>query len=83
MLQLLHLDVSKVDQVLCMGCVWEAAGSVDDVRDSVGDVQGGADHYLYAPSQSRRARSSFASCAGSVRTLASGSDVRTLASLKK
>jgi hypothetical protein len=33
MLQLLHLDVSKVDRVLHMGCTWEAV-------DSVGDVQG-------------------------------------------
>jgi hypothetical protein len=26
MLQLLHLDVSKIDWVLHMGCAWEAAG---------------------------------------------------------
>ena len=83
MLQLLHLDVLKVDRVLHMGCAWKAAGSADDVRDGVGDVQGGADHYWYTPSQSRRARSSFAPCAGSVRTLVPGSDVPALASLKK
>jgi hypothetical protein len=28
MLQLLHLDVSKVDQVLHMGCAWKATGGV-------------------------------------------------------
>jgi hypothetical protein len=26
MLQVLHLDISKVDQVLHMGCVWEMGG---------------------------------------------------------
>jgi len=30
-LQLLHLDVLKVDWVLHMGCVWEAAGGADEV----------------------------------------------------
>jgi hypothetical protein len=38
MLQLLHLNVSKVDQVLHVGCAWEAAGGTSDVPDSVGDV---------------------------------------------
>ena len=51
MLQLLHLDVLKVDRVLHMGCVWKAVGSADDVRGGVSDVQGGADHYWYTPSQ--------------------------------
>jgi len=32
LLQLLYLDVSKVDRVLHMGFAWEAAGDVDDVR---------------------------------------------------
>ena len=41
-LSLLHLDVSKVDWVLHMGCACEAAGSADDVWDGVGDVRGGA-----------------------------------------
>jgi hypothetical protein len=40
-LQLLHLDVSKVDRVLHMGCTWEAADGVDDVWGGVGDIQGG------------------------------------------
>ena len=31
-LQLLHLEVSKVDRVLYMGSAWEADGSADDVR---------------------------------------------------
>jgi hypothetical protein len=44
MLQLLYLDVSKVDLVLQMGCTWEATGGADDIRGSVGDVQGGAPH---------------------------------------
>jgi hypothetical protein len=38
MLQLLHLDVSKVDRVLHMGCTWEAAGGADDVRGSAGPL---------------------------------------------
>ena len=41
-LQLLYLDVSKVDPVLHMGCVWEAAGGADDVRGGVGNVRGSA-----------------------------------------
>ena len=41
-LQLLHLDTSKVDPVLHMGCAWEASGSVSDIQDNVGDVRGGA-----------------------------------------
>jgi hypothetical protein len=28
MLQPLHLDVSKVDRMLYMGCIWEAGGAV-------------------------------------------------------
>jgi hypothetical protein len=42
MLQLLHLDISKVYWVLQMGCVWEAADGAGDVRDGVGDVWSGA-----------------------------------------
>jgi hypothetical protein len=38
MLQLLHLNVSKVDWGLPMGCVWEAADGAGDVRGRVGDV---------------------------------------------
>jgi hypothetical protein len=30
-LQLLHLDVSKIDRVWYMGCAWEVAGGADDV----------------------------------------------------
>ena len=40
MLQLLHLDVSKVDQLLHMGCVWEAAGGASGVRGGAGDIRG-------------------------------------------
>jgi hypothetical protein len=40
MLQLLHLDASKVDQMLHIGCVGKAVGSADDVRGGVGDVRG-------------------------------------------
>jgi hypothetical protein len=54
MLQPLHLNVSKVDHVLHMGCIWEA---VDDSHD----VRGGGGTLLVR---------SLASCAGSVRTLA-------------
>jgi hypothetical protein len=38
MLQLLHLNISKVDQVLHMVCAWEVAGSADDIRSDLGDV---------------------------------------------
>jgi hypothetical protein len=41
MLQLLHMDVSKVDQVLHMGFAWEAAGGTGHVRRGAGDVWGG------------------------------------------
>jgi hypothetical protein len=42
MLQLLHLDVSKVDRVLNMKYVWEAAGGADNFRGGVSDVHGHA-----------------------------------------
>jgi hypothetical protein len=42
MLQLLHLDILKVDRLLHMGCACEAAGGADDVLGGVGDVLGGA-----------------------------------------
>ena len=38
MLQLLYLDVSKVDRVLHMGCVRKAADGADDVRDDTGPL---------------------------------------------
>jgi hypothetical protein len=38
MLQLLYLNVSKVDQVLHMECMWEAAGDSHDVRGGVGTL---------------------------------------------
>jgi hypothetical protein len=38
--QLLHLDVSNVDQVLYMGCAWKVAGGVGDVRDGMGPLLG-------------------------------------------
>ena len=46
MLQLLHLDISKVDRVLYMECAWEAADGVDDVRGGVGDAQGSVGRLL-------------------------------------
>jgi hypothetical protein len=39
MLQLLHLDVSKIEYMLHMGYVWEAAGGASDVRGGEGDVR--------------------------------------------
>jgi hypothetical protein len=39
MLQLLHLDVLKIDQVLYTRCAREAAGGVDDVRGGVDPLQ--------------------------------------------
>jgi hypothetical protein len=38
MLQLLHLDVLKVDRVLHMGCMSEAAGCADDFRSGTGPL---------------------------------------------
>jgi Zn-dependent protease len=36
MLQLLHLNVSKVDQVLHMRCAWKTVDGADDVWDDAG-----------------------------------------------
>ena len=66
----LHLDVSKVDRVLHMGCAWEAADDVDDV--------GGGGHCWCAPSRVRHARCLFPPYASSVqieRPGASQSDI--------
>ena len=41
MLQLLHLDVSKIDRMLYMEYVWEAAGGADNILGGVGDVRNG------------------------------------------
>jgi hypothetical protein len=41
MLQLLHLDVSKVDRGLHTGCAWEAASGVGDVWGGAGPLLGG------------------------------------------
>jgi len=38
MLQLLYLDVSKVDRVLHMEYAWETASGMDDVRDDAGPL---------------------------------------------
>jgi hypothetical protein len=40
MLQLLLLDVLKVDRVLHMGCVGDVRGSADDVRNDAGPIAG-------------------------------------------
>jgi hypothetical protein len=42
MLQLLLLDVLKIDQVLHMRCAWEAADDVDDIWSGMGDVRSSA-----------------------------------------
>jgi hypothetical protein len=42
MLQLLYLDVSKVDRVLHMEFAWGEADGVGDVRGGVGDIWDGA-----------------------------------------
>jgi hypothetical protein len=53
MLQLLHLDVLKVDQVLHIGCTWKAASSAGNVLSGVSDVWGGVGplvmHWLASP----------------------------------
>jgi hypothetical protein len=64
MLQLLYLDVSKVDRMLRMGFAWEATGGA-------GDVQGDVSPLLVR---------SLAPCAGTVQTLALGSDIQMVAS---
>jgi hypothetical protein len=51
-LQLLHLDVLKIDRVLHMGYTWEAAGGTDDVRGGMG--RAARAHYLCALSLARR-----------------------------
>jgi hypothetical protein len=40
-LQLLYLDVSKVNRVLHMGFAWGEADGVGDVRGGVGDIRDG------------------------------------------
>jgi hypothetical protein len=60
MLQLLYLDVSKVDRVLHMWCVWEVPGDAGGVRDITGDVQSGVGPLLVARSRARRNRRSLA-----------------------
>ena len=53
MLQLLRMDVLKVDRVLHMGCTWEAAGGMGDVRGGVRNGPGGVGpllvHSLVSP----------------------------------
>jgi hypothetical protein len=61
-LQLLHLDISKVDRVLHIGCPCEAASDMGNIRGSMGDVQGGAGPLL---------GHSLVRCTSTVRTLAS------------
>ena len=69
MLQLLHLDVSKVDRVLHMGYAWEATSGADDVRGGVGPL------LVRSLVRARRIDAHLRPLRGSVRT-----DVRTLAS---
>jgi len=40
MLQLLHLNVLKIDRVLHMGCAWKVAGGAGDVRGGTGPLLG-------------------------------------------
>jgi hypothetical protein len=41
MLQLLHLNVLKVDRVLHMGCAWKAASGMDNIWGGMGGVRSG------------------------------------------
>jgi hypothetical protein len=41
MLQLLHLEISKVDRLLHMGCAWKVTDGAGDIRGGVGDVRSG------------------------------------------
>jgi hypothetical protein len=93
MLQLLHLNVLKVDRMLHVGCTWEAANGADDGWGNVGDVWSGADDVqdsvssllvrsLASPTCQTLA-CSVCGAAGTVQTLAPGSDIRALASPKK
>jgi 4-alpha-glucanotransferase len=38
LLQLLHLDILKIDQVLHMSYAWEVSGGESDVRGSAGSL---------------------------------------------
>jgi hypothetical protein len=76
MLQLLYLNISKVNRVLHMRCVWEATGGTNDVWGSVGDVRDGTEpllvRFLASPTRSR----SFAPNAGQRSDTGTWSDFR-------
>jgi hypothetical protein len=65
-------------------CTWNAGGKRPAARTTSGTMWVTSmvvrAHYRCASSQDRRSRCSLAPCEGSVRTLASGSDVRALIS---
>jgi hypothetical protein len=62
-LQLLHLDILKVDRVLHIRCAREAASDAGNIRGSMGDVRGDAGPLLGR---------SLVRCTGTVQTLESG-----------
>jgi hypothetical protein len=74
MLQLLQLDVSKVDGC----CTWDSLGKLLAAQATSRAIRA---HYWCTRSRARRARRSLARCAGTVRTLTVGSDIWALASL--
>jgi hypothetical protein len=68
MLQLLYLDVSKIDWMLHMRCAWEVA-------NGTGDVQGTTRAHCWCTRLPTRCASRLlSSCADTVRTLAPGSE---------
>jgi hypothetical protein len=75
MLQLLHLDVSKVDQMLHMRCAWEAAGAWMTFGAAWATSGVPRAHCWCARSRAPHARRSLPPCADSVWTLAPGSNV--------
>jgi hypothetical protein len=65
MLQMLHLNVLKVDRVLHMKCAWEAASSASDIQGDAGDEAARA-HCWCTRLRARCAERSLAPCAVTV-----------------
>jgi hypothetical protein len=67
-LQLLYMNVSKVNRILHVAYTWEAADGVDDVRGGVDDVGGGAGlllvHSLASPTRYALVCSLYAAAPG-------------------
>jgi hypothetical protein len=70
MLQLLHLNILKVDLVLHIGCTWEAAGGTDDARGGMSDVRSSAGPLLVRLLASPSRQTLAPPYVNSVRTLA-------------